>query len=389
MKNRTGILLLTLLTAVILGTGPAPAKTIHEEVTVKPAKTISPAEASIISSSAAKVVRHIASARGAIHDKALDQAEKDLQQARKLIDIIKTSLPTAKIKDHIWVAGKHLDYESAEEVKPDLIPIYTALDVIEDIVPVKQARQRLDKAKEDLDRGDKKAAKESLEAVDKALIYTEVDLPLASTEKHIIAALGMLAQNKPDDADKELKAAEESVLFVSVAAEAPITLAKKSLWQATKDYTAGKYAAAGEALEKAVVYLKKVAQSADKKTREEADKLVKTIDALKDKVKKGGKATGTTIANLWEQSKALSEREAERLSTGLQNLRTQSKVKKDLIEAKLHIAYAGTYQFILGNANKAGVEIGKAEDYLNSAVSLFRTVVYRYENDDQFREARK
>ena len=84
-------------------------------------------------------------------------------------------------------------------------------------------------------------------------------------------------------------------------------------------------------------------------------------------MKKGGKAAGTTIANLWEQSKALTEREAERLSTGLQNLRTQSKVKKDLIEAKLHIAYAGTYQFILGNANKAGVEIGKAEDYLNSA----------------------
>ena len=182
MKNRTGILILMLLVALVLGRGPALAKTIHEKVTVKPVKTISPAEESAISSAAAKVLRHIAKARGAIHDKDLDQAGKDLKKAQKLVTIIKRSLPTAKIKDHIWVAKKHLDYESTEEVKPDLVPIYAALDEIEDIVPVKQAKKRLDEAKENLDKGNKKAAKENLEAVDKALIYTEVDLPLTSTE---------------------------------------------------------------------------------------------------------------------------------------------------------------------------------------------------------------
>ena len=367
MKKRTGILILTLLVAVVLGTGPALAKTIHEDVTVKPAKTISPAEESIISSAATKVLRHIAKARGAIHEKDLDQAGKDLKQAHKLIDIIKMSLPTTKVKDHVWVAKKHLDYESTEEVKPDLVPIYAALDEIEDIVPVKQAKKRLDEAKNNLDKGNKKAAKESLEAVDEVLIYTEIDLPLASTEKHIIAAQGMLAQNKPDDADKELKAAEDCVLFISVATEAPLTLAKKSLWQATKDYVAGEYTAAGEELEKAGAYLKKAAKSADEKTRKEADKLDKDIDALKDKVKKGGKATGAAITNLWERSKALSEREAERISTGWQKLRAESKVKKDLIDAKLHIGYAETSQFIAGNADKAGAEIDKARDYLKSA----------------------
>ena len=88
---------------------------------------------------------------------------------------------------------------------------------------------------------------------------------------------------------------------------------------------------------------------------------------MKVKVKKGGKATGAAITNLWERSKALSEREAEHISTGWQKLRSESKVKTDLIEAKLHIAYAGTYQFITGNADKAGAEIDKAKDYLNSA----------------------
>ena len=180
-------------------------------------------------------------------------------------------------------------------------------------------------------------------------------------------AQGMLTQNKPDDADKELKAAEDGVLFISVGAEAPITLAKKSLWQATKDYAAGKYAAAGEELEKAGAYLKKEARSADEKTRKEAEKLGKDIDALKVKVKKGGKATGAAITNLWERSKALSEREAERMSTSWQKLSSETKVKKDLIEAKLHIAYAETSQFISGNADKAGAEIDKAKDYLKSS----------------------
>ena len=55
------------------------------------------------------------------------------------------------------------------------------------------------------------------------------------------------------------------------------------------------------------------------------------------------------------------------MSTSWQKLSSETKVKKDLIEAKLHIAYAETSQFISGNADKAGAEIDKAEDYLNSA----------------------
>lgn len=50
-----------------------------------------------------------------------------------------------------------------------------------------------------------------------------------------------------------------------------------------------------------------------------------------------------------------------------QKLRVESKVKKDLIKAKLHIAYAETCQFITGNADKAGAEIDKNKDYLKSA----------------------
>ena len=84
MKNRAVILTLTLLVAVVLTIGNASAKTIHEEVTIKPVKTISPAEESIISSATVKVVRHIAKARGAIHGKDLEQAGIYLKKAARI-----------------------------------------------------------------------------------------------------------------------------------------------------------------------------------------------------------------------------------------------------------------------------------------------------------------
>ncbi|NIA19901.1 MAG: hypothetical protein GWP07_05680, partial [Xanthomonadaceae bacterium] len=85
---------------------PVLAQKIHEEVTRVPVKTLSKAEAASISSAATHVLREIAKARGAIHDKNLEQAKTALKQARTLIQIIKVSLPTVKVRDHIWVAKK-------------------------------------------------------------------------------------------------------------------------------------------------------------------------------------------------------------------------------------------------------------------------------------------
>ena len=120
-------------------------------------------------------------------------------------------------------------------------------------------------------------------------------------------------------------------------------------------------------MDKAGAYLKQVAQNADKKTKEEAKKLGNDIGVLMGKVEKGSSVTGAAVANLWERSKALSEREAERISTGWQKLRAENKSKKDLIEAKLHLAFAETYQFTTGEVDKVKAEIGKASNYMKSA----------------------
>ena len=353
--------------ACIILSAPVMAQTIHEELTRTPGRTLSAAEESAISSAAVHTLRQIVKARGEIHDKDIEQAKKDLGQAMVLIQIIKSSLPTIKVKDHIWVAKKHLDYETTEQVLPDLIPINEDLTEIEDIVPVDEAKNHIAKARKALQKGDKKSAKKNLNAADKLIVFDEIDLPLASTEKHIIAAETMLSRDKSHDADMELKSAEDSVQFASVALQAPLTKAKRSLWHAFKDYAAGKKAETSVDLKKAETYLKKVGENTDKRTKAETDKLYQDTKSLKDKLKNGGKHTTAEFKGLWERSKALSERGAASISTGWQKIHSKGIVKTDLLEAKLHVEYAEIYQLTTRENKKADIEIATADSFLKNA----------------------
>lgn len=282
--------------AGLLAAGPAmamepekkPAKVpisdINQEITIAPARIVTPAQQEILSNAAVATLRHIADARGYIHAKKPEEAKKALKKAEDLINIIKAGRPMIKIKDHIWVAKKHLDYESTKEVGADLIPISADLSDIEDFVPVIQARKHLNKAKESLKKGDKKSAKEELTAVAEAITYDEIDLPLSETEHQVVLAQKALDQNKLTDADKALKAAEDGVQFFSVAIEGPLAKAQNSYAQATKDYAAKKYDATKTDLKKAEDWIKRAGQSSDKKIRQAADKLEKSIKNLEKKL---------------------------------------------------------------------------------------------------------
>ena len=155
--------------------------------------------------------------------------------------------------------------------------------------------------------------------------------------------------------------------FVSVSVYSPLVGAKKSLYQATKQYTAGKLDEARASLRKAKGYLEETAKSGDAKIRAEAKKLVKGIAALEDKIGKGGEETGSHIKNLWDKVKALSERSVEGVAAGWQKLRAESKAKTDLIDAKLHIAYAKINQSTTGVTEQTKGEIEVAESYTQKA----------------------
>ena len=262
----------------------APISDLNQEITIVPVRVVTPAQQEILSNAAASILRHISDARGDIHAKKPEAAKEALQKIDRLIRIIKAGRPVAKIKDHIWIAKKHLDYEDTEEVAEDLIPIYADLSDIENFVPVVQARKKLNKAKESLKKGNRKAAKEELAAVDEAVTYSEIDLPLAETERQVALAQKALDQDKLTDADKALKAAEDGVQFFSVGVEGPLGKAKKSYLQATEHYAAQKYEAAKTDLQKAAAWIKRAGQSSDKKIRQEAINLEKSIKDLEKKL---------------------------------------------------------------------------------------------------------
>jgi hypothetical protein len=372
-KHITIILVLgSVLSTLIISSLPIPvlAKDIKEEISVKPIKTLSPEEQAVLSSSASKVLRHIAQAREDIHKKDLNSAANELKQAHKLIDIIKASMPMVKVKDHIWVAKKHLSYENTEEVLPDLIPIYASLDEIEKTIPVDKARAHIDKAKKHLEKGNKEGAQEELKLADEALIYTEIDLPLKSTEKHINAAQDYLDKKDSEKADKALKAAEDGVRFISIYGYSPLARAKKSLWKATKNYAAGEMDAAKRELKKAKAYVQKALQSSEGKSKTEAEKLLKEIEALGIRVENKTEEAGSLFKGLWERAQALTEYSAEHFV-----IFGETTAVSDLIDAKLHTAYAESYYLTEGEKDKALEEIGKADSYLSKAMKLVNETV--------------
>ncbi len=283
-----------LLTAAILAlAGPlaagaaqhGPISTLNEEITVVPERTVTPEQRRILSNAAAKVLRHIAAARRAIHDKNPKAALGELARVDDLIRIIKAARPVARVKDHIWVARNHLAYEDTTEVAADLIPIYSDLTEIEDLVPVRKARTHLDQARKNLEKGDRKAADKELAAVDREMIYTEIDLPLAETERQVKSARALLQKNRLQEADKALQTAEDGVEILAVAAEAPLNRARRSLWQASRQVVAREYDKARIELDRAATWLKRAARSTDARVRAEAGKLEKSLRELREKIR--------------------------------------------------------------------------------------------------------
>jgi hypothetical protein len=268
----------------LVAAAPALAQSVEGKVTASPARTLTPQEQQALSVAAARVVRHIADARGAIHDKDLAKAKEDLGKAKTLIEIIKETRPTTKITYHIQAAKKHLEYEDTDVVAADLIPVETELTNIEDLVPAKTAQQHLGKAQKHLSQGNKKGAKEELEAVEDALVYTEIGLPLAATDQQVSAALELLAQDKPEQADKALMIAEDGVVIISLAAETPLEHARVDLWQAGKKYAAEKYEAAKVDLKRAGEWIDQAMKSSDKAIHSEAKELKASLDELAGKL---------------------------------------------------------------------------------------------------------
>jgi hypothetical protein len=308
---------------------------LREEVTVSPGRTIGAADEAVISSAASKVLRHVASARGAIHKKEAERARQELKQAENLLDIIQAGLPTTKIKDRIWVTKSKLQYESTQDVLPTLVPIYASLDQLEDI--------------------------------DAALFYEEVDLPLYATQHFVKLAQADLATNKLEAADKQLQAAEDNVVYLSGFVSEPLIPIKTNLAQAHAHFMAGKTAEARADVQHAISLLQMVVQRAGSNSRVEAEKLLSDAQSPEKKIDGGGETVGQEIHRLWQHSEALADRTMEYTAVGWARLRASDELISDAIKAKLYVAYADTDANLGHDMNRATADLWWADDYLSKA----------------------
>lgn len=370
MHNRFPLkpIAIALIATAVIGR-PVLADTVKEEFTVQPGRTITAQDEARISSVAVKVLRHIADARGKLEgdEPKADEAKSELEQAERLLDIIEAALPTTKVKDRVWVAQKHLEYENTREVLPDLVPIYAGLDELVTYMPTAKAKGHLDEAKQALEAGDKPKAQEQLAATDDALLYVEADLPLSSTRHLVTQAENYLEQGDTQAADQALVAAEDNVLFVSVTFQSPVINAKAALWRAWQDYKLDEKDFAKANLDEAVTYLQRAAKSEDEVTRKAAEDLVGVVRELNHLIDTGDEGFGAKAESAWHRLGALSERSAEHISTGWQRLRAEGAGKKDLIEAKLQLAYARIDHVYANNDAAAKVELAAAKGYLDAA----------------------
>ncbi|GLI38790.1 YfdX family protein [Geobacter hydrogenophilus] len=329
-------------------------------------RSITQREEEVISRTAVMALRAIVQARADIHQEKLEMARQDLDEARRLMTTIRTNLSTAVAKDSIWVAGKHLEYETVPRVMKDFPPIYSALHEIEEYFPTDKAKRHIDNAKRYLEKGEKKGAQRELHLAANELVVVEVELPLAKAEKFVEKAGEYLARNEGAKADEALKIAEEKVQALS--AESPLRGALKSFWQASRSYAAGKSAEARSFIEQGKVYLGQAAKTGNTKGKEEADKLSRSIAELERKVHKGENGVEAALKSTWEKTKALAERDSEYLAARWEESETTLGAEDDLIEAKLHVSFAETYQITTNEQSKAVEELEKASSYLEKAI---------------------
>jgi uncharacterized protein YdcH (DUF465 family) len=358
-------------TAIMLGglsttalSALAIAADVDQQSMVAPGKPASHGDEKAISSAGAKVLRHIAKARDYVHQRNGKSAAEELQQASALLANVKGVMPTSVIKGQISADKKQLEQDGTT----DLVPIATSLDELGGSLPVAEAKEHLDEARRDLAQGHPEHAMAELDAIDRSLVYTEVDLPLGATQHLINLAQAKLAKGNLDAADQALKAAEDEVVYLSVAIDEPLVSARSSLWRASQDHAAGAVAAAKTDLDRAIHDLELAAQGADEKTRKAIENLRQQVVSLRDSISAEPRSS-TRLEEFWRRADALAQRSVEYFTTGWERLLSDSADRTDLIEAKLHLAYAKIDQFTAQRPDEAQQQLRQAERYLNEAAS--------------------
>jgi hypothetical protein len=319
--------------------------------------------------SVSQLLRYIVKAQQSIHEHKIADAQENLKKAYLLAEQSREFSPNSQAQNYIWVAKNQLSYENADKVIKDLFTIYYSLDTLENKYPVEESRKHVKKAENYLKNSNKEGAMQEFDLAERGLIDRDIDLPLSLIGEYIVSAQTFITLNEMKKADAELKQAEDQIRFIVIDLYSPLPQARKSLWEATKYFEAKETSAAKQEVKRARNFLEKAFLTADTKTSDEIRELLKEIDSLKNKIENTGETDKNIMESLWEKTKALAERGKEYVVLLSKKVSMMDPSLKDIIDAKLHISYAETYQLTDSDTHRAEIEINKADTYLKNAMS--------------------
>lgn len=332
-----------------------------------PYQSITVQEESTIERTALVALRRISQARAELHRNDQARARQDLTEANRLIDTIRDSLSPAAARELIQVARRHLEYQEPGSVVRDLAPVYAALERASIYLPTDKATAHLDSAKKLLEGNDKAGADRELVEADRSLVVVEIEPSLASSQQYLKQAQDDLAAGDTGKADTGLQSAEKEMTTLYTGMNSLLYQAKQQLWLAVRYQAMATSGSLEQFLARARDYLARAAIGGNTTGRVEAGKLAKEVLAQEQALSAQKRVAPATLKALWEKCAALSERSAGYLAAGLTETATALWHDNDLIEARLHVSYAETYQFTTGESEKAAAELKIAHRYLDEA----------------------
>lgn len=336
---------------------------LHEDVSLSPGRTVTPADEAVISSSASRVLSHIARARDALGKKDGEAAKQELKQAETLLGIIQASVPTTLVKSKIWTTDNKQKYENTEEVGATLVPVYAMLDESVDFDRVK-----LGKTAKAGPKGETPTrVNKETEATDAALYYEELDMPLNATRHFVAAAQAELARNHLTEAAQALRAALDSVDFTSVYLPAPLLAARVNLERAEAHFGGGQLPQAKADVTRAVDQLTEAEQQADPDSKADVKQMLSDAQSLQSRMDKNEPGFKTEMNQLWHRAEAHAERAMAYTKFGWAKLRHTDPLRAALIEAKRYATYADIDANVAGDPAKAKQDLEQANTWLDKA----------------------
>ena len=361
--NRMSVVLLT--AAAMLSVVGTPASEARGRGATGLYREIPPTIESTVIQTAVLALGDIAEARKELKQGRTDEALRKVEEARTLARSLGTDLTTGVAREQIRIAREHAGYDPPQRVLKDLGAVYDSFKEIEVYIPVDKAHRHVDRAAEFLKAGRKDDAARELDFAERALpVFT---LPMMPVDASLEKAQSAIGRKELDAADALLRKAESTLQAGIASRRSPIGQAQASIMRARFLFVNGDYPDARRALGQARAFLDAAARGSAV-TRTEASGLSQEVEALERRIEKEREKSESAFRAVGEEMAALAERAAADLAYHWDEAETTLRIDDVLLDARLHLSYAETFQLTSGEPLKAKRELDLAREFIGKAM---------------------